>query len=55
VAVQPPVNGMVEVGGPDLIPMDELARMYLAAKKDTTYQVIADVHARYFGSELNDQ
>ncbi|HTJ99196.1 MAG TPA: SDR family oxidoreductase [Bordetella sp.] len=55
VAVQPPVNGMLEVGGPDLIPMDELARTYLAWKKDTSYQVIADVHARYFGSELNDQ
>lgn len=55
IAVQPPVNGMVEVGGPDLIPMDELARMYLAAKQDTTRQVIADVHARYFGSELDDR
>lgn len=55
VAVQPPVNGMVEVGGPDRIPLDELARMYLAAKHDSTYQILADVHARYFGSVLNDQ
>ncbi|AOB31227.1 NmrA family transcriptional regulator [Bordetella sp. H567] len=54
-AVRPPVNGMVEVGGPDRVPLDELVRMYLAARKDTTHQVIADVHARYFGSVLNDR
>jgi uncharacterized protein YbjT (DUF2867 family) len=54
-AVQPPVNGMVEVGGPDRVPLDELVRAYLAAQKDTRHQVIADVHARYFGSILNDQ
>lgn len=55
VALRPPVNGMVEVGGPDRVPLDELVRLYLAARKDTTHQVIADVHARYFGSVLNDR
>lgn len=49
-----PVNGTVEVGGPEAIPLDELARQVLAARKDT-HRVVADTHARYFGAELNDQ
>jgi uncharacterized protein YbjT (DUF2867 family) len=53
-AVGAPVNGIVEVGGPDRFPLDELARKFLAARNDKR-QVIADVHARYFGSELNDR
>jgi uncharacterized protein YbjT (DUF2867 family) len=53
-AVGAPVNGIVEVAGPDRFPLDELARKFLAARADKR-QVIADVHARYFGSELNDR
>lgn len=53
-AVGAPVNGIVEVGGPDRFPLDELARKFLAARKDKR-EVIADVHARYFGSELDDR
>lgn len=53
-AVGAPVNGIVEVAGPDRFPLDELARKFLAARDDKR-QVIADVHARYFGSELNDR
>lgn len=53
-AVGAPVNGTVEVGGPDRFPLDELARKFLAARDDKR-QVIADVHARYFGSELDDR
>jgi len=49
-----PVNGTVEVGGPDRFPLDELARKFLAARKDPR-EVIADIHARYFGSELDDR
>jgi uncharacterized protein YbjT (DUF2867 family) len=49
-----PVNGIVEVGGPEKIPLDAIVRRYLAAKGDKR-QVIADVHARYFGTELNDK
>jgi hypothetical protein len=48
------VNGTVEVGGPDRFPLDELARKFLAARDDMR-QIIADVHARYFGSELDDR
>lgn len=53
-AVGAPMNGIVEVGGPDRFPLDELARKFLAARKDTR-EVVADVHARYFGSELDDR
>ncbi len=49
-----PVNGMIEIAGPERIPLDELARRYLRATKDAR-QVVADAHARYFGTELNDQ
>jgi uncharacterized protein YbjT (DUF2867 family) len=52
--VGPPVNGIVEVAGPEAFPLDELAREALAANKDRR-QVVADVHARYFGAELNDR
>jgi len=53
-AVRAPLNGMVEVAGPDRFPLDELTRRFLASQGDPR-QVIADIHARYFGSELNDQ
>jgi uncharacterized protein YbjT (DUF2867 family) len=54
VAVGTPVNGMVEVAGPEALPMDALVRRFLQAHQDTR-QVVADVHARYYGAELNDQ
>ena len=53
VAVGTPVNGMVEVAGPEPLPMDALVRRFLRAHQDTR-QVVADVHARYYGAELND-
>ncbi|HVJ76902.1 MAG TPA: SDR family oxidoreductase [Hyphomicrobium sp.] len=53
VTVAAPVNGIVEVAGPEKIPLDVIARKYLAAKGDRR-QVIADVHARYFGAQIND-
>ena len=53
-AIGPPVNGIVEVAGPETFPLDQLARTALAAVDDHR-QVIADVHARYFGALLSDQ
>lgn len=52
--VGPPVNGTVEVAGPDQFPLDKFAQKYLDAKNDKR-RVTADVHARYFGVELNDR
>jgi hypothetical protein len=36
------------------MPLDALARQYLAARADQR-QVIADIHARYFGARLDDK
>ncbi len=49
-----PVNGIVELGGPERVSLDELIRRYLTAKQDPRL-VVADVRARYFGIELNDR
>ncbi len=54
VAVDAPVNGIVELAGPEPFRLDELARRVLSANNDPR-QVMADVHARYFGAELDDQ
>jgi uncharacterized protein YbjT (DUF2867 family) len=53
VAVHEPVNGIVELAGPEQFRLDELARRVLRAKNDPR-PVTADVHARYFGAELDD-
>lgn len=54
VAVGPPLHGTVEVAGPDAIPLDEVVRRFLRATRDTR-KVVPDVHARYFGSVLDDR
>jgi uncharacterized protein YbjT (DUF2867 family) len=53
VAVSEPVNGIVELAGPEQFRLDELARRVLRANNDPR-PVTADVHARYFGAELAD-
>src|SRR3954452_18699834 len=54
VAVGEPRNGTIELAGPEPIRMDDLVRRFLTAKGDAR-TVIADAHARYFGTELNDR
>ncbi len=54
VAVAEPVNGTIEIAGPEPIRMDEFVRRFLSATGDGR-KVTSDVHARYFGTELNDQ
>jgi uncharacterized protein YbjT (DUF2867 family) len=53
VAVNQPVNGIIELGGPEQFRLDELARRVLAARNDPR-PVTADVHALYFGTQLDD-
>ena len=53
-ALAEPSNDTIEIAGPEPIRMDELARRFLSATRDPR-KVTADVHARYFGTELNDQ
>jgi len=54
VAVGSPVNGVVEVGGPEQFRLYELVQRYLAARKDPR-EVVADPHARYYGVELSER
>jgi uncharacterized protein YbjT (DUF2867 family) len=49
-----PVNGIVEVAGPQQFRLDELIRQGLSARHDPR-EVIADPHARYFGAELQER
>lgn len=49
-----PQNAIVEVGGPVRMPMSEFIRYYLDATEDSR-QLVVDDHARYFGTELNDE
>jgi uncharacterized protein YbjT (DUF2867 family) len=54
VAVSEPVNGTVELAGPDPIRMDELVRRFLAATRDAR-RVTTDAQARYYGTVLDDR
>ncbi|HEY0524247.1 MAG TPA: SDR family oxidoreductase, partial [Stellaceae bacterium] len=54
VALGPPVNGTIEIAGPERAPIDELVGRFLSATHDPR-RVVADAHAGYFGIEVNDQ
>jgi uncharacterized protein YbjT (DUF2867 family) len=54
VAVGSPVNGTVEVGGPEQFHLNELVRQGLAARKDPR-EVVGDPNARYYGVELSER
>ncbi len=51
VAVSAPVNGILEIAGPQQLRFDEFIRSGLGARQDPRV-VVADPHARYFGMEL---
>jgi uncharacterized protein YbjT (DUF2867 family) len=51
VAAGPPVNGIVEVAGPERFRLDDLVRRRLAASQEPR-TVVADPQARYFGAVL---
>jgi len=53
VAMGAPVNGTVEVGGPEKFRLDELVRQGLAAWNDPR-EVVADPHASYYGVEVSE-
>jgi uncharacterized protein YbjT (DUF2867 family) len=54
VAVGQPVNGIVEIGGPEQFRVDELVQRRLASLKDPR-EVIADPNARYAGAKLSER
>jgi uncharacterized protein YbjT (DUF2867 family) len=54
VAVGSPVNGTVEIGGPEKFRLDELVRRGLAARNDPR-EVVTDPHGRYYGLEISER
>ncbi|MEV4822738.1 SDR family oxidoreductase [Micromonospora sp. NPDC049274] len=54
VAVGAPVNGVVEIAGPEQFRLDEMGRSVLAARADSR-AVVTDPDARYFGATLGER
>ena len=54
IAVGPPVNGIVEIAGPEQFRLDELVRRRLSALKDPR-EVVADPNALYSGAKLSEK
>jgi uncharacterized protein YbjT (DUF2867 family) len=54
VAIGKPVNGIVEVAGPERFRFDELIRQGLSATNDPR-EVVADPSALYFGAKLTER
>jgi uncharacterized protein YbjT (DUF2867 family) len=53
-ALGSPLDSTTQVAGPEAHPLDEMARYFLAAGRDTR-QVIADTHAPFFGAQIDDR
>ncbi|HKP36781.1 MAG TPA: hypothetical protein VJT71_07975, partial [Pyrinomonadaceae bacterium] len=53
-ALGEPVNGMIEIAGPNQLRQDELVRQYLSATGDAR-KVVTDDKTGYFGIAVNDQ
>jgi len=54
IAAGEPVNGIIEIGGPEKFRVDELVRRRLASLKDHR-EVIADPNARYGGARVSER
>ncbi len=54
IAVGQPVNGVIEIGGPEQFRVDELVRRRLTSLKDPR-QVIADPNALYSGAKISER
>jgi len=54
VTLAAPVNGTVEIAGPERVRQSEIVQRYLAEMQDSR-SVVADPKALYFGAELDDR
>jgi uncharacterized protein YbjT (DUF2867 family) len=54
IAVSAPIDGTIDLAGPEPIRQDELIRRFFSAKGDQR-PVVADPAAKYFGTRLNDR
>jgi uncharacterized protein YbjT (DUF2867 family) len=53
VAMGTPLNGTIEIAGPEQFRFDEFIRRGLSARNDPR-EVVTDPHAHYFGAELSE-
>jgi uncharacterized protein YbjT (DUF2867 family) len=54
IATSSPVKRTIEIGGPEIFRLDEIARRALAAFHDPR-KVISDPHARYYGIQVSER
>lgn len=54
IALGEPMNGTIEIAGPDQIRQDELVREFLSTTGDAR-KVVTDADARYYGLKVNDE
>jgi len=54
IAEEPPVNGTIELGGPECLRLDEFVRRFVSAKGDPR-QVVTDMDAPYYGIQVDEQ
>lgn len=54
VALVAPINGTIEIAGPQRKPLSEIVGSYLKAIKDPR-EVIGDAETKYFGARLDDR
>lgn len=54
IAMGSPVNGIIEVGGPEKFRLDELVRRYFAATSDPR-EVVTDANATYYGVAISER
>jgi uncharacterized protein YbjT (DUF2867 family) len=53
-ALAPPVNGMIEIAGPERLPLSEFIARFLKATDDPR-EVASDPHALYYGIRVDDR
>jgi uncharacterized protein YbjT (DUF2867 family) len=53
-ALGKPVDGIVEIGGPERVRLSDIAQRYMTATEDAR-KVVADANAHYFGTALKDE
>lgn len=54
IAEKPPVNGTIELGGPERFRLDEFVRRFVSAKGDPR-QVVTDADAPYYGIQVDER
>jgi uncharacterized protein YbjT (DUF2867 family) len=54
-ATAPPLNGVVNIGGPDKISFEQMARTSLARQGDESKTVVVDPDGTYFGTPLEQR